>query len=182
MASVWGFSWGSAWGNAWGTIDPYAPVDLYPGYALINTRIREMLYNINPQMPFVIRGVQYPTQYDDFLEVNVLNITPQTSSRWRKFVKFAVEIKCFSKHTNIRGDNNGEIDPHFTLAKPYIDLLNQRRHIINNTCIQFNEPKIVNLDLKSLGDFAKSADQQSPSLNLFVLAIQITGTINRTKE
>jgi len=143
----------------------------------INRTLRYLVGAVNPAIPIVIRGVQYPTQEDDFLEFNLLAVSHELDRPGRKNYRYSVELKCFSRHTNVRVDGNRSIDPHYDLAEPYIKLFNQKRHLINNTCIQFTEPTVSNLDLSSLGDFAQGIDQQSPKLNLFALVIQVTGTI-----
>lgn len=153
---------------------------MLPDIIEINRYMRNLVNEVNPAIPLIIRGVQYPTNADDFLEFNTLLLDPQISRPGDTYSRVHFEIKCFSKHTNNRVDDSGVIDPHIPFSEPYAVLVTQKRYKIKTACLQLKEPKLVNLDLSSLGDFASGIDQQSPKLNLFCMVISIVGFVNHS--
>jgi hypothetical protein len=150
---------------------------MLPDYITVNRYFRKLIADVDPLIPVIIRGVQYPTA-DDFIEVNSLAIDPKVARPSQTYCDIQLEVRCFSKHTNVREDNSGVIDPHFNFADNYIEMLSQKRYMIDTACIQLKAPRIVNLDLSSLGDFSQAIDQQSPRLNMFCMVINVAGQIH----
>ena len=143
-------------------------------------QLHKMVYECIPEMKMVIKGMRFPTDVEEFVVYNDLGLYGMASRKDVRAERIFVEVIAYSKHADQRKDQ--KIKRAWSIAKQYYDLFNKARVRIENTCVQFKEPRLMALDLKSLGDFAQSIDQQSPALNLDAVVMEVEGIIIQSKE
>ncbi len=144
------------------------------------TGLHKIVYDIDHTMPFQIRGVPLPLNKEEFIVYNGLAIFPRVSRKNAINESVFIEIICYSKHAEYRTDR--DFYRPWKIAKPYFDTFSQARFVVENACIQFNEGKMVYLDLRSLGDYATGINQQSPELKLHCISLSFEGFISQGRN
>jgi hypothetical protein len=132
--------------------------------------------------PVFIRGTPNPpvADVDEWLSFDILSIIDGPCRRNTIERYIDIQIICFSKYATLRSDN--KFVAIYDLADKYSRLFHKKDVMIKNTCIQFKENKIVPLDLRSVGDFAKDILQQLPPLHTLSVVLLNQGVINSTQE
>jgi hypothetical protein len=132
-----------------------------------------------PNVPLVIKGMQFPEDEDEFVCFNGLalyeSVKRSTSTGYTCFL----EVICYSKHPSVREDK--AMLREWALAEVYRTLFSGKRIAIESTCIQFAEAKLMALDLRSLGQFAEGIAQSSPSLNMNAVVMEVEGIVIQEK-
>ena len=141
--------------------------------------LHKMVYDVNTNMPFQVRGVPLPLDKEEFIVYNGLSIFPRVSRKNAVNESIFVEVICYAKHAQYRSDR--DFYRPWKMSKPYFDLFSQKRILIEDDCIQFNEGRLTYLDLRSLGDFAENINQQSPELKLYCIVLSFEGLISQGK-
>ena len=150
----------------------------YPNAPAINAALFNIVRNVcvELQVPMTIPGAEYPKGADSFVKFSMLAIAPSPARPEQSRSFLSVEILCYHKHGALAED--GKIYGHLELAQHFINLFHQTRIMVNTSCLQFREAKLIALDLKALGQFNQVSTQPSSSLNLNVAAIESIATIN----
>lgn len=132
--------------------------------------------------PVFMRGVPNPSvaDVDEWLSFDILSIIDGASRRNTIERYIDIQLICYSKYATHRSDNS--FIAIYNLADKYGKLFHKKDVLIKNTCIQFKENKIVPLDLRSVGDFAKDILQQLPPLHTLSVVLLNQGMIHSSQE
>jgi len=148
----------------------------------IRLGLLKKIKEIDPSMPICIRGMQAP-KLEGLPEWIAFEVLYQGSAPSRRGViskEIDVQITVYTRHAEYRSDKK------FTaisdLEDKYGAIFHQKDICIKSSCISFQENRIVPLDLRSIGDFAKDIIQQEPPLHTLASVILNTGFINSYKE
>ena len=133
---------------------------------------------VDPNMPMVVPGIPVPSLEgkDEWISFNILSIINTPSRRTADEVLVDVQLIVYSLHAQHRSDR--KFSAIYNLVDKYSSLFHKRDHVIKNTCIQFKENRIVPLDLRSIGDFAKEILNQLPTLHTLSTVILNQGLIS----
>ena len=150
-------------------------------YEELNTYLfneaREIAIGLN--VPIVVPGADNP-KADAFVKYSTLLAAPKVARPEQTRLLLHVELMCYHVHANaVSKGVVGRIFGHLWLAQKFVHLYHQRRLLINNTCLQFTEARMIPMDLKSVGQFSQAGNQASSPLNLNVAVIESFATINQ---
>jgi hypothetical protein len=136
---------------------------------------------VDPDMTMVVRGMPMPTldRKDEWMCFDILSIISQPCRRNTIETYVDIQLILYSLHAEHRSDK--KFDAIYRLIDKYGDLFHQKDVTIKNTCIQFKENRIVPLDLRSTGDFAKEILNQLPALHTMSVVILNQGLISSSK-
>jgi hypothetical protein len=125
-----------------------------------------------------VRGApaQAVANLDEWIVFDILSIIDTPSQRHAIERAIDIQIICYSKHGIHRSDN--KLDAVYRLADKYAAAFQSKDIMIKSTCISFKENRMVPLDLRSTGDFAKSQVNALPPLHTMSMVILNQGTIN----
>lgn len=126
-----------------------------------------------------IKGIpaQSKDGVSDWLSVDLLNsleMATQTTENSDRRLLF--QITCFSKHAEYRIDK--EFIAPWKLANRFKPVLHRAAYPIQNTCLKFLDTKMMYLDLRSSGDYAKELYQSSPVLQTHAVLITASAIIS----
>lgn len=141
--------------------------------------IEKIIVAVDPAMPRVIRGVDFPKDKDDFIRLDLLADINRVSRAHDVNTILPFELTCYSKLALQRTDH--KYKNAWALSDNYFDALHQRRYVVESSCIQFREARRIYMDLSSLGDYAKPFAQQSPKMNLECIVIEVDISISQVK-
>ena len=113
----------------------------------------------------------------DWLSVDLLNsleVATQTVANSDRRLLF--QITCFSKHAEYRIDK--EFTAPWKLANRFKPVLHRAAYPIQNTCLKFLDTKMMYLDLRSSGDYAKELYQSSPVLQTHAVLMTASAIIS----
>lgn len=135
---------------------------------------------IDPLMPMQIRGIPAPpvAEANEWIVFDILSIIHSPARRHTVDINIDVQLICYSKHATHRTDN--KFTAIYDLLDKYGAAFQRKDVVIKSTCIQFKENRIVPLDLRSTGDFAKEALNQLPPLHTQSVVILNQGLISST--
>ena len=149
--------------------------------AQLNAAIHQLIETHVPAMKYRIAGVPYKLgEEEEWIEAKNLSMYTIPNRKDSRFERIYVEILCYSFEGQLRKDKNW--NRVWEIADTYATLLSQLRFSVESSCIQLKEPRSIFLDLRSLGDFAKNIEQQSPLLHTQCVAIGCEGLILQPKE
>jgi hypothetical protein len=133
---------------------------------------------IDPAMPMFVRGTPTPSYegVDEWISFEILSFMESPSRRHTVDMLVDVQLICYTRHATHRKDN--KFTAQFDLMDKYGPLFHQKDVNIKNTCIQFKENRIVPLDLRSVGDYAKDIINQLPPLHTLSTVILNQGLIS----
>lgn len=133
---------------------------------------------IDPNMPMQVRGTPSPAveEKDEWIVFDILSIINSPARRHTVDVNIDVQLICYSRYATHRKDN--KFTAIYDLLDKYGSYFHRKDVVIKNTCIQFKENRIVPLDLRSTGDFAKEALNQLPVLHTQSVVILNQGLIS----
>ncbi len=153
------------------------PITLADLYAQIGTEIQQLL----PTTPLFLRSAPLPSiaESEEWLSFELLGMTPSISPQLYVNQQVDLQITCYSLHSQFRKDTNPL--RHLEMVDIVKPLIDSRAHDFGNAVIEFFEAKVINLDLRSMGDFSKAIYQQSPKLNTNAAVILNSGQIIATK-
>ncbi len=147
----------------------------------INLAIREIVerFAAERNLPVRIPGVPWPTDKEEWIQFNGLGefALPARKDVVRKNYVFECIVYC--KHAMERVD--GSFSRPWELASSLATLLEQERVLVKSSCLQFLEPNLIYLDLRSLGSNAQGIQQSSPQLNVHCVLIKFDAQLIQTK-
>jgi hypothetical protein len=149
-------------------------------FADLISQINKAVYNCIPGMKINLKGMRYPKDAEEFVSFNGLALYDIRSRADTEAYRVFVEVIAYSKQAPYRADK--KFMRVWEIAQAYRNLLSQKRIVVESTCVQFKEARLMSLDLNSLGDFAQAIDQQSPALGLDAVVIEVEGIITQVKE
>jgi hypothetical protein len=125
-----------------------------------------------PDLIIDIKGMPAAEKKDaeQWISIDLLNSLEQASQSIAGSDKTLLfQLTCFSKHSEYREDRKftGPWDL-ANLMKPY---MHRAKYIIETSCLKFLDTKMIYLDLRSSGDFAKESYQNSPILQTHCVLI-----------
>ncbi len=115
---------------------------------------------------------------DEWICFDILSMINGPARRNTVEMYIDTQITLYSLHAEHRSDK--KFDAIYRLLDKYGSLFHRKDHVIKNTCIQFKENRIVPLDLRSTGDFAKEMLNQLPPLHTQSVVILNQGLISST--
>lgn len=145
------------------------PVSLADFYAEIGTQVQDAL---SPDhTPLFLRSAPLPTieNQEEWVSFEVLGMDPAITPKLYVNQELDVQITCYSLHSQYRKDQNPL--KHLEMSDKIKPLIDRRSFTLNGSMIEFLEARVVNLDLRSMGDFSKSIYQQSPKLNTVCIVL-----------
>ena len=118
-----------------------------------------------PTERWYLPGMNHPKldEAGEWLQFNVLNSEGMPARTIDYKASFTFELILYGVHVGMRGLDN--LYRQRQLAQQYKELF-PRRLSSAGTCLVVKEPRILYLDLNSLGDFASNIRQRSPSANI----------------
>lgn len=135
---------------------------------------------VDPNMPMFVRGTPTPeyATANEWLSFEILSFIDSPARRHTVDKLVDVQLICYTKHATHRTDN--DFTALYRLMDKYGPLFDRKDVRIKNTCIQFKENRIVPLDLRSVGDYAKDILNQLPPLHTLSTVILNQGLISST--
>ena len=142
-------------------------------YLALGKHIRSVV-----DVPLVVRSVPQESkeQWDDWVAYELLSIVDSPARTHTVDRVVTIQIIIYSRHTEKRRDN--KLTANLELADTIYTAVNRRNVPLKDSCIQLKDAKMVTMDLRSIGDFAKGIYQQSPSLDLQSTVLLIDGIIS----
>lgn len=133
---------------------------------------------VDPNMPMIIPGMPAPTLEgkNEWVSFNILSIINTPCRRSAEEAVVDIQLIVYSLHAQHRTDK--KMTAIYALLDKYGPIFHKRDHVIKSTCIQFKENRIVPLDLRSVGDFAKEILNQLPTLHTLSTVILNQGLIS----
>lgn len=133
---------------------------------------------VDPAMTMMIRGTPTPSYdgLDEWLSFEVLSIVESPARRHTIDAVVDVQLICYSRTAGHRSDH--DFAAIYRLMDKYGPIFHQKDVRIKNTCIQFKENRIVPLDLRSVGDYAKDILNQLPPLHTLSTVILNQGLVS----
>lgn len=118
-----------------------------------------------PVERWYLPGMNHPTldSAGEWLQFNILNSEGLPSRVIDYKASFTFELILYVVHVGLHGLSN--LYRQRELAQIYKDLFPRRLNSAG-TCLVVKEPRIMYLDLDSLGDFASNIRQRSPAANV----------------
>lgn len=151
-------------------------------YTELHLGLLQYVQSIDPNMPMQVRGTpqQSLAELDEWIVFDILSMIDGPCRRHTIEKYIDVQIICYSKHGVHRKDN--KFNAVYELCDKYAKAFHSKDLMIKSTCISFKENRIVPLDLRSTGDFAKSQVNALPPLHTMSMVILNQGTINSYTE
>jgi hypothetical protein len=113
---------------------------------------------------------------DDWAQFQLLNsFELPLSTTQNSYRRVLLQLSCYSKIQQYRAD--AKFDAPWTLARKYKCLMHRKNIRIENTCLKIQDSKMIYMDLKASGDYAKEIYQSSPSLQIHSVVITSTALI-----
>lgn len=151
-------------------------------YAELHLGLLKYVQSIDPTMSMQVRGTpqQSLVDLDEWIVFDILSMIdlPGPRNTIQKIID--IQLICYSKHGVHRKDN--KFNAIFELADKYAKAFHSKDLMIKSTCITFKENRMVPLDLRSTGDFAKSQVNALPPLHTMSMVILNQGTIHSYTE
>ena len=151
-------------------------------YTELHLGLLRYVQSIDPNMSMQIRGtpVQSLVDLNEWIVFDILSMMDGPCRRHTIEKYIDVQLICYSKHGIHRTDN--KFNAIYEMVDKYAGAFHSKDLVIKSTCISFKENRIVPLDLRSTGDFAKSQVNQLPPLHTMSMVILNQGTINSYTE
>ena len=132
---------------------------------LLKTLLRVLETGPIPVERWYLPGMNHPKLDDagEWLQFNILNSDGAPSRAIDYKAGFTFELILYVVHVGMRSLTN--LYRQRELAQMYKELFPSRLSSAG-TCLVVKEPRIMYLDLNSLGDFASNIRQRSPSANV----------------
>ncbi len=133
--------------------------------ALLKTLLGVLKQGPIPDDRWYLPGMNHPNldTAGEWLQFNILTSDGLPSRTIDYKASFTFELILYVVHVGLRQVTN--LYRQRELAQIYKDLF-PRRLSSAGTCLVVKEPRIMYLDLDSLGDFASNIRQRSPSANI----------------
>ena len=147
-------------------------------YTELHLGLLQYVQAIDLAMPMQVRGTpqQFLSDLDEWIVFDILSMIDGPCRRHSIEKYIDIQLICYSKHGVHRKDN--KFNAIFEMVDKYAGAFAGKDLMIKSTCISFKENRIVPLDLRSTGDFAKSQVNALPSLHTMSMVILNQGTIN----
>jgi hypothetical protein len=147
-------------------------------YADLYLGLLNYVKNVDPDMPMFVRGTPTPAYEgkNEWFSFEILSFMESPARRHTIDMTVDIQLVCYTRHATHRTDN--DFTALYKLMDKYAPLFHQKDVIIKNTCIQFKENRIVPLDLRSVGDYAKDILNQLPPLHTLSTVILNQGLIS----
>jgi len=146
--------------------------------AELHLGLLDYVQKIDPAMPMVIRGAPMISLdgLDEWIVFDILSMADGIARRNVVERYIDVQLICYSRYATQRKDN--KFNSVYSLSDKYAPHFNRKEIMIKSSCIQFKENRMVPLDLRSTGDFAKDILNSLPQLHTMSMVILNQGTIN----
>ena len=151
---------------------------VHASYSEIHLGLLQYVQAIDPNMSMQVRGVppQSLETLEEWIVFDILSIMESPSRRHTVDIAVDIQLICYSKYGVHRKDR--QFDAPYRLLDKYAAAFHSKDIMIKSTCISFKENRIVPLDLRSTGDFAKNQVNALPPLQLMSMVILNQGIIN----
>lgn len=128
-------------------------------------KVAEAITLIQPTILVDIKGIpaQSKEGLEEWVSIDLLNSMEQPSQTLEHSNKHLLfQLTCFSMHAEYRQDRDF-VAP-WKLSNKFKPVIHRARYSIDTSCLKFQDVKIIYLDLRSSGDYAKELYQSSPIL------------------
>lgn len=125
-----------------------------------------------PSLVIDIKGIPATVKKDkeEWISLDLINSLEQASQSIAGSDKTLLfQISCFSKHSEYREDK--KFTAPWDLSEKLKPFLHRAKYVIESSCLKFLDTKMMYLDLRSSGDFAKESYQNSPILQTHCVLI-----------
>lgn len=147
-------------------------------YSQLHLGLLAYVQAIDPLMPMQIRGT--PTiameKLDEWITFDILSMMDGPCRRGTVEKYIDIQVILYARHGVHRKDN--KFNAIYSLVDKYAPAFHSKDVMIKSSCISFKENRMVPLDLRSTGDFAKDQVNQLPPLHTTSMVILNQGVIN----